>query len=106
MSSYINSAGLVGSDGSLIYSNQANGIGTYTTVYGNFGVNNPVYGSNYAAGTGTNQLRGAAIFAACGLSINVLPSGNNISGTWKWLSCSTNNPSNAYSLFGLAVRVA
>jgi hypothetical protein len=85
----------------------AGAIGSYCFVYFNANGSSsvPVFGGEYTAGTGANQVQSAIISnqPAAG-SFNFIAT-NNLTGTWRWMAGS--NGTNAVNnQFGLAVRIS
>jgi hypothetical protein len=84
-----------------------NTVGSYVmggTFVGGGNQANLQSGSNYAAGTGTNQIRSSGLFsdASGGFGFESL---NNLSGTWKYMGASTSIfPNN--SQFAICCRVS
>lgn len=65
---------------------------------------NVTYGSNYAAGSGGNQMQAGHIYKDnCGGVYSTAT--NALSGTWKWLG-GTLNQNQTQSVHGIAIRVA
>jgi len=101
------SGGTITTTGTLtIAAPSANSIGSYAYVSLNIydGITNTVsYGSNYAAGNGTQQLR---LFASIVGGGSPTVDYTGLSGTWKWLGAtSSSSDSSAYTI-GIAVRVS
>jgi hypothetical protein len=71
-------------------------------------VRNVTFGTNYAAGSGANQIKLAAVTEYDGGGLGMSLS-NSLSGTWKWMTISSNY--NLYDgpgigLTGIACRVS
>jgi hypothetical protein len=72
---------------------------------GTFGAGtNLVSGSNYSAGSGTNQIRSVSLTndTVIGVSIDT---GLNLSGTWKYMGASNVSNPNIYQ-FAICCRVS
>jgi hypothetical protein len=78
--------------GSYVFAT-ASGGGTYTVLNS---------GSNYSAGTGSNQMQSVAIRQD---DTNPFTT-NNLSGTWKWMAATVPNAQTASACFGTACRVS
>jgi hypothetical protein len=78
-----------------------NSIGSYT--YGQVQTATPTSGSNYSAGTGSNQVRSTAIQYDC-FARNIAT--NNLSGTWKWMAGGGSTCYGATTTFGILCRVS
>ena len=76
----------------------ANTVGSYATI-GNVSPGSFAFGSNYAAGTNSQQVQAATV--ANGGEIWITSA---ISGTWRWLGANTQNSS--VMQCGLGVRVS
>lgn len=78
-----------------------NSVGSYSYVFMT-SANSTTAGSNYSAGTGTNQVQ-----AHSGNFDGTRNYNSSLSGTWKWMSGSV-NPADGqvYDIMGLACRVS
>jgi hypothetical protein len=102
------SGGTITSTGTLVVACPTyNTVGSYCQVItGSLGTGTSTSGTNYAAGSGVNQISamGGATGQNCGE-----PSGfgvvivNNLSGTWKWMAGTV---SSGGTRFGIACRVS
>lgn len=85
-----------------------NTVGSYAFVFttSNNTASAPVFGSNYAAGTGTLQIQAGLLQGNnCGFGAGFVA--GQISGTWKWLSGNGSSQAGVGLYYsGLAVRVA
>jgi hypothetical protein len=85
----------------------AGAIGSYCFVYFNANGSSsvPVFGGEYTAGTGANQVQSAIVSnqPAAG-SFNYVAT-NNLTGTWRWMAGS-NGTVSVNNHFGLAVRIS
>lgn len=94
-------AGLTASGDTLVTSSPTFGaVGSYAAVAGTYATTY-VAGSNYVLDAYTFQISVFGINADYQIIIET----QGLSGTWKWMSATTNATSN-YRPFGIAVRVA
>ncbi len=85
----------------------AGAIGSYCFVYFNANGSSsvPVFGGEYTAGTGANQVQSAIISNQPSAGAFNYIATNNLTGTWRWMAGS--NGTNAVNnQFGLAVRIS
>jgi hypothetical protein len=98
------SGGTITSTGTLIIACPTfNSVGSYSMVTN--GGNEQVFtaGTNYSAGSGSNQFQSASYNTAATFSIF---RANNLSGTWKWMCCTTSTGGAQSDPNGLACRVS
>jgi hypothetical protein len=98
------SGGTITTTGTLVIAAPAaNTVGSYAFVAYNNNGTARTFGTNYAAGTGLNQLQAATYIDPSGTS--GLWVSNSLSGTWKWLGATVANV--ATGLYtAIAVRVS
>jgi hypothetical protein len=99
------SGGTITTTGTLtIAAPSSNSIGSYIAAYTQCGGGGSFsYGTNYAIGTGNNQIQW---IAGSGGSIGGAGGTTGISGTWRWMGRSASGGCCGTSLSMLAVRVA
>jgi hypothetical protein len=101
------SGGTITSTGTLVIACPTfNTVGSYVmggTFVGGGNTVNLASGSNYSAGTGTNQIRSVAV-TQDGVEGPGVSNANNLSGSWKWMAASASGP-NIYG-YGICCRVS
>ena len=103
------SGGTITSTGTLaVACPSANTVGSYASVMFNIETASlPVFGSDYSAGSGNNQLAAAYIPFTSEQQVPSWRINVQLSGSWRWMGASNAgvNPA-SYKAFGLACRVS
>ena len=96
------SGGTITSTGTLVIACPTfNTVGSYVmggTFVGGGATTDLASGSNYAAGTGTNQIRSVSLTADT-VAGEGIQTANNLSGTWKFMGASTGS----HNIYGFAI---